>query len=118
LADVTNEIGRILMGLGRPEEALAVCRRFPKRHSGQKSVIWNMSLCRLLLGQFDEGWRAYEYRFDVPEHDPRPEGAIVLDAARIAGKRVPILTEQGRGDILRFIRYAPLLVERDAIVSV
>ncbi|MEA2771524.1 MAG: hypothetical protein QOD93_4486 [Acetobacteraceae bacterium] len=118
LADISNETGRILMGLGRPEEALAVCRRFLKRHPGQTAVIWNMSLCLLLLGRFEEGWRAYEHRFDVPEHDKRPEGVIVLDPGRVAGKRVLILTEQGRGDMLQFIRYAPLLAERGATVCV
>ena len=118
LADITNEIGRTLLALGRPEETLAVCRRFLKRHPGQTTVMWNMSQCLLLLGQFEEGWRAYEHRFDVPGHDARPEGAIVLDPARVAGKRVLILTEQGRGDMLQFIRYAPLLTARGAAVLV
>ena len=112
LADVTNEIGRTLMGLGRPEEALSECRRFLQRHPDQNSVLWNMSLCLLLLGRFEEGWLAYEHRFDLLDHDKRPKGAIVLDPTRVAGKRVLILTEQGRGDMLQFIRYVPLLVER------
>jgi tetratricopeptide (TPR) repeat protein len=118
LADVTNELGQALLGLGRPQEALATCRGFLKRHPGQKTVMWNMSLCLLLLGQFEEGWRAYEHRFDVPGHDTRPEGVIVLDPSGVAGKRVLILTEQGRGDMLQFIRYAPLLAERGATVLV
>jgi len=118
LADVTNDMARTLMALGRPEEALAACRGFLKRHPGQPSVTWNMSLCLLLLGHFDEGWRAYECRYDIAEHDPRPVGAIVLDPVRVAGKRVLILTEQGRGDVIQFIRYARLLAERGATVCV
>jgi hypothetical protein len=77
-----------------------------------------MSLCLLPLGRSDEGWQAYEHRFDVPEHDRRPEGAVVLDLARVAGKRMLILTEQSRGDMLQFIRYAPLLKPRGARVGV
>ena len=65
LADATNEIGQILLDLGRPEEALVTCRRFLKRHPDQTAVIWNMSLRLLLLGQFEEGRRAYEHRFDI-----------------------------------------------------
>jgi tetratricopeptide (TPR) repeat protein len=118
LADITNEIGQALLGLGRPREALAACQDFLKRHPGQKTVVWNMSLCLLLLGDFENGWRAYEHRFDVPGHDERPEGATVLDPTRVAGKRVLILTEQGRGDLLQFIRYAPMLTDRGATVLV
>jgi tetratricopeptide (TPR) repeat protein len=118
LADATNEIGQILLDLGRPEEALVTCRRFLKRHPDQTAVIWNMSLCLLLLGQFEEGRRAYEHRFDIAGHDKRPDEAIVLDPEQVAGKRVLILTEQGRGDMLQFIRYAPLLAEKGAIVAV
>jgi tetratricopeptide (TPR) repeat protein len=118
LADITNEIGRALMALGRVEEALATCRRFLQRYPGQQAVLWNMSLCLLSLGDFAEGWRAYEHRFGLPGHDERPEGAGVLDPDRVAGKRVLILTEQGRGDMLQFVRYAPLLAERGATVLV
>jgi tetratricopeptide (TPR) repeat protein len=118
LADVTNEMGRALLALGRPHEALAACRDFLKRHPDRKTVIWNMSLCLLLLGDFEHGWPAYEHRFGIAGHDERPEGAIVLDPAQVAGKRVLILTEQGRGDTLQFIRYAPLLAERGATVVV
>jgi hypothetical protein len=42
----------------------------------------------------------------------------VLDPSRVAGKRVLMLTEQGRGDMVQFIRYAPLLAELGAIVHV
>jgi hypothetical protein len=71
-----------------------------------------MSLCLLLLGRFEEGWQAYEHRFEVPGHDRRPDGAVVLNPDRVTGKRVLILTEQGRGDMLQCIRHAPLLAER------
>ncbi len=118
LADIVSEIGRIFMQLGQPEAAVRECRAFLVSHPGDRIVTWNMSLALLLLGRFAEGWAAYEQRFGIPGHDPRPEGASVLDIARVAGKRVLILQEQGRGDMLHFVRYAPLLTDRGATVAV
>ena len=118
LSDIVSEIGRILMHLGQPEAALRECRVFLVNHPGDRIVTWNMSLALLLLGRFAEGWAAYEQRFGIPGHDPRSEGASVLDVARVAGKRILILQEQGRGDMLHFVRYAPLLTDRGAIVVV
>ena len=118
LAEITNEVGRILMDIGRPHDALAACRDFLTRHPGENTVIWNMSLCLLLLGDFQNGWRAYQHRFDIQDHDKRPEGATVLDITQVTGKRVLILSEQGRGDMLHCVRYAPLLAERGATVAV
>jgi Flp pilus assembly protein TadD len=85
MADITNEISLILMALGRHRQALAECRRFLRRHPDVPSVRWNLSLVLLLLGEYAQGWRAYESRWDVADHDPLPEGATVLDPARVAG---------------------------------
>ncbi len=114
LADVANEVCQALVGLGRVREALAECRRFLRRHPDEPSVRWNLSLALLLLGDYAEGWPAYECRWQVPDHDPRPEGSAVLDPDGIAGRHVLILTEQGRGDMLQFVRYAGLLRDKGA----
>ncbi len=117
LADITNEIGRALVALGRPQEALAECRRFLHDHPDEPSVRWNMSLVLLLLGQYAEGWLAYESRWGVGGHDSRPAGAVVLDPAAVAGKHVLLQAEQGRGDTLQFVRYAACLMDMGARVS-
>ncbi|HEX2943548.1 MAG TPA: tetratricopeptide repeat protein [Rhodopila sp.] len=116
LADIANEIGRMLMALGKPDDALAECRVFLAQYPDEPRVTWNMSLALLLLGRFAQGWPLYERRFDVPSHDQRVSGTTVLDPGAVAGKRVLILTEQGRGDMLQMVRYAPLLAEMGATV--
>ncbi len=111
IASLSSDYARLLMDLGRPEEALAIVRddRVP-------APRWNESLILLLLGRFEEGWAAYEARWDAPNHERAHPDFSVLDLDRVAGKIVLVTGEQGRGDIIQFLRYANPLADRGARV--
>jgi tetratricopeptide (TPR) repeat protein len=81
------------------------------------NAMWDESLNLLLLGRYEEGWPLYESRWEVEDHERPRDGISVLDPAAVAGRRILILSEQGRGDILQCVRYAALLAERGATVS-
>ncbi len=116
IGDIISELGRVLVELDRPEEALALLQGELARHPGLLDLVWNMSLLHLQLGDYTSGWRGYESRWQVKDHDkPRPD-ATIPDIAAIAGKRILVTGEQGRGDVIQFVRYAPLLAERGASV--
>ena len=117
IADILSRLGEVFVELDRPEDALALLRDNSDRCPGHPSLLWNRSLLLLQLGDYVAGWREYEGRWFVRDHDAPRSDATVPDLAEIAGKRVLLTSEQGRGDMIQFIRYAPLLAERGATVS-
>lgn len=106
---IVNQLGRVLCAQGRYREALDLT-------PADRTTRWNQSLTRLLLGDFAQGWRDYEHRWDVTGHSPPPAGHRVPDLSAIRGKRVRIVAEQGLGDSIQFVRYVPLLADLGAEV--
>lgn len=117
-ADIWAALCHICIDQRLYQAALEACHDPPPALSGHPIIQWNESLTRLMLGDYASGWRLYESRFLVPEHDPPRPGAQVLDLASVAGKRVLVFAEQGRGDAIQFARYLTLLAARDAQVTV
>jgi hypothetical protein len=115
LADIHASLGEVLVGLGQYDAALATCRAMSGFRPG--AAGWNESLVLLLLGHFPEGWRKYEGRWNVADHDPPRAGARVPDLAEVPGKRILLTCEQGRGDMIQFARYAPMLARMGVHVS-
>lgn len=81
---------------------------------------WNLTLIQLLMGDWKKGWDGFELRFEKAQNrieKPMPE---VADWAGepIAGKRLLIYCEQGLGDTIQFIRFAPLLRELHADIVI
>lgn len=87
-----------MAALGRYDEALAACSAIAPIRPGV--AAWNESLVLLLCGNFAEGWRKYESRWGVPDHDRLRETARVPALADVAGKHVLLIPEQGHGDMI------------------
>ena len=79
----------------------------------QISMIYNLSFLLLRLGRYREGWSLYETRYHPNREDksfnPPTNLARQWRGEPLEGKCIAIWYEQGFGDEIQFIRYAPLL---------
>jgi Tfp pilus assembly protein PilF len=116
-AGVISELASAVIDQGLGEESLAILRGAAAQRPDINSVHWHEALVLLLLGRFDEGWRAYETRWNAPNHERRPDDYRVLDLDQVAGRRVLVKEEQGRGDVIQFLRYLRPLAARGARIQ-
>ena len=98
--------------LDGPDAAAKWLREVVERAPEERPARYALSLLRLSLGQWREGWMHHLWRTHVPAARAMPE---VL-APRLDGKRILLRAEQGLGDILFFLRFAAELRNRGADV--
>jgi tetratricopeptide (TPR) repeat protein len=123
--DAYTRKAALLYELARPEEALATYERALALDPHNAQHLWNASLCWLLLGEYERGFRLYAarhalYRSTGSNGVNRTEriraGYLWAGTEDVAGKTVFVQAEQGLGDTLQFCRYLPLLEKRGARV--
>jgi tetratricopeptide (TPR) repeat protein len=115
-AEAHTNLGSAFKEQGRPEEAVAAYELALALEPESVSTRWNRSLAWLQMGNFAQGWPEYEWRWKrkgtvVPSF-PQPR----WNGAPLQGKTILLLVEQGFGDMMQFLRYAPLIKERGGTV--
>lgn len=105
---------------GNLHPALRVLAAAAQQDSASDTLPQLESAIFLAHGLFADGWAAYRRRpaYLRLAEKPGPGTLVQQLPADIAGKRILVLREQGIGDELFFLRYAPQLRERGASVTV
>ncbi len=121
-ADVLDDRGTVLAALQRHAEALASYDQALTIAPESAKAHWNRALALLRVGDYDKGWKEYEWRWKVNaswvrSHD-FPQQSLWLGEQPIEGKTILLHAEQGFGDTIQFVRYVPLVAALGAKVII
>lgn len=107
----SNNLACTLDQQGNTEAALLCHQKAISLYPQNAVLRWNRSLIFLMHGNFTEGWEEYEWRWKMDDFPNklrncnRPEWR----GEALHGEKILLYAEQGFGDTLQFVRYAPLV---------
>ncbi|MBF0613633.1 MAG: tetratricopeptide repeat protein [Magnetococcales bacterium] len=111
-AQAWQGLGKALHDQGRLDAAEAVFRQARAVDPVPALADYHIGLCRLLRGDFQNGWPGYEQRLHVPAFRHRTLDRPRWQGEELSGGRLLILAEQGFGDVIQMVRFVPELVSR------
>ena len=113
-AEAYNNIGNVAKDQGDIELAIDSYNQAINIKPNYAESYWNKSLLKLLIGEYLEGWKLYEWRWKKKPHINTIRSyhqPLWLGDKSIFNKKLLIYPEQGIGDYIQFIRYASIIEE-------
>ena len=106
-AGAFNNYGNVLREMGYPERAQPFLEHAIKIDPTNETARFNLAVCYLLQGNYQQGWPAYEDRWNfehlkgVLPNLPRPRWTV----QDLRDKTILVIGEQGLGDTIQFARF-------------
>lgn len=116
--DAHYNLANALVQLGHLDDAEAEYRRALELSPRDAEVSYNYALLRLLVGDFAQGWPGLEWRWGLPGFKRSSFSQPRWQGEPLAGRTILVVGEQGLGDVVQMIRFAPVLKQSGATVLV
>ena len=117
-AEVQNNLGVVYYEQQKLDEAVACYERALQRVPDYPDARRNRGLVWLLQGKWQAGWQEFEWRWRCKDSPAPAFRQPMWDGSDLTGRTILLHAEQGMGDMLQFIRYAPLVKQRGGRVIV
>ncbi len=109
-------MGVALRDMQRLEEAFEAFKQALRLNPDHAGARTNRAQTNLILGNFEHGWREYEWRWQDGHQQHDIKGPRWNGKASLKGKRLLVHAEQGLGDTIQFVRYLEQLKDLGATI--
>jgi hypothetical protein len=113
-----NNYGNVMREMGFPDRAQPFLEHAIRLDPANETARFNLAVCLLLQGNYQQGWPAYEDRWTfahlkgtLPQL-PQPRWS----GQDLSGKTILVIGEQGLGDTIQFARFVLNLQQLGATV--
>ena len=113
-----NNLGNVLLEQGELQEAITLYRKAIFLKEDYQDSHYNLAFSLLLSGDYENGWREYEWRLNKQTKlYLHPQFKRWDECNNLSENKLLLICEQGFGDTLQFMRYIPYLIKRGIVVA-
>lgn len=116
--DLHYNLGNALLRQRRVDKAIETYRQALALSPDSADAHWNLAHALLLSGDFDNGWREYQWRWGIAASASarRAYDKPSWDGTPLDGRTILLWAEQGFGDSIQFVRYVPWVAAKGGTV--